>query len=209
MTVKSDRERWTFGQAILVAIVLALLVVLVGLAALGLGWVRFAASPAPSATPNPTARATLTQATQATASAAQAICEAFDQLWDIQTNHVIPIGTRLLDWLPGGTIDVEATYRDARAVGEGSVAAGAKIATITFARDPALVVSLKQSVAGYAQGSVSLKTWLDAGDFESRASYVVGDALQQLAEGANALGDANLGVGMLHATGTLTCDARY
>jgi hypothetical protein len=213
MSVRNDREGWTTTQVALVAVILALALGGVAAAALGLGWIRLGASAAGSPSPQATSYATHAApvATPTAETAAQAICGAFDRLWTIQTDHAIPLASRVSTWISAGTgpLDGQAALADARAIGEGSVAAGTKIASITFSADPALLGSLKQSVAGYGQGSVSLKKWLDTGDLESRASADMLDGLQQVEAGAKALQDANLIVGTLHASGTLTCDARY
>lgn len=209
MAVARDGEPWTPKQLVLLVVVLVAGVVLVGLAAVGLGWIPQGAqlaSPTPALTASPTSRSAPT-----TEPAAQAICETFEDLWDLQTDHAIPLAGRVQEWLSFGTesFDANATYADARAIGAGSVEAGNRIVSITYPADPALVVTLKQSIAGYAQGSVSMKKWLDAGDFQTRANYDMLEGMQLLASGSEALGQANLSVGIQHASGTLTCDARF
>jgi hypothetical protein len=129
-------------------------------------------------------------------------------LWDLRNGEVLSIVNRLAAYLTSspGQFDVAATNADLVTIAQTTVRVAELIGSLKFPADPALIVDLKTSTAGYANGAAALHTWLDA---NGPASNPYGVDVQSFTAGADALNSANQRVGQDYAAGTLPCDAHF
>jgi hypothetical protein len=156
----------------------------------------------------PQTASTAPDATLAPTDTAAAVCQAYGDLWDLRNGEVLSIVNRLAAYLSSSTgeFDVAATNADLVTIARTTVHVAELIGSIKFPADPALIVDLKTSTAGYANGAAALHAWLDA---NGPTSNPYGVDVQSFTAGADALNSANQRVGQDFAAGTLPCDAHF
>jgi hypothetical protein len=197
------QEPYTAAQFALIGLAGALVVIIIGTAAFGLGWIRVGASQGSASPPSAAASATLSPQ-----AADGRVCLAFEKMTDA-ANHYAALTTMFRAMLTdpnGGGYDASAMAANVPPANQDIAAADPALTGLTYPKDPQLLVYLRTAVAAFGKGAVALTKLQKSGP---NGFVGLSDIFTNLTSARDELNFANAEVARLSAAGSIPCAATY
>lgn len=197
------REPYTPAQFALVGLAGALVVVIIGTAAFGFGWIRVGASQGSASSPSAAASATLSPQ-----AADGRVCLAFEKMTDAANHYgaLTPMFSAMFTNPNGGGYDASAMATNVPPANQDIAAAYPALIGLTYPKDPELLVYLRNAVAAFGKGAAALTKLQKSGP---NGFAGLSDIFKNLTDAKDELNLADAEVARLSAAGSIPCAATY